>query len=156
MEKWSSEEVYFCKKHYSFTIIALDRRDISNFHFKLYSNIFKMDPLKSLKILWKWLSAIFSFAFYVFSNSSNCLFEDRIYFILLRNILKQSWKSFNIKFQPQWQDRIIIYQVRQFLALFCNLIALILGLKCVKGVELQKLSKKLSLKGAWVELQAKN
>ena len=51
----------------------------------------------------------------------------RIYFIFLKNVLKESWNSFNTKFQPQWKARKTSYQVRQILALFFYLIALILG-----------------------------
>ena len=50
-----------------------------------------------------------------------------IYFIFLENILKQSWDSFNTKFQSQWKARKSSYQVRQILALFRYVIALILG-----------------------------
>ena len=39
----------------------------------------------------------------------------------------QTWKAFNTKFEPQWKDRESSYQVRQILALFCKLVALILG-----------------------------
>ena len=51
----------------------------------------------------------------------------RIFFIFLKNVLKQSWNSFYTKFRPQSIDRKSSYEVSQILALFCNLIALILG-----------------------------
>ena len=51
----------------------------------------------------------------------------RIYFIFLKNILNQTWKAFNTKFGPQWKDRKSSYQVRQVLAVFCKLVALISG-----------------------------
>ena len=51
----------------------------------------------------------------------------RIFFIFLKNVLKQTWMSFNTKFQRQWKDRKSSYQVKQILEPFCNLIALILG-----------------------------
>ena len=51
----------------------------------------------------------------------------RIYFIFLKNVLKQTWNFFNIKFRPQWKDRKSSYQVREILGLFYNFIALILG-----------------------------
>ena len=50
-----------------------------------------------------------------------------IYFIFLKHFLKQTWKSFNTKFQPQWKYQKSSYQAKQILALFCNLIFLILG-----------------------------
>ena len=47
-------------------------------------------------------------------KNSNFLAE--IYFIFL-----------DTEFGPQWKDRKSSYQVRQNLAIFCNLVALILG-----------------------------
>ena len=48
-----------------------------------------------------------------------------IYFISLKNVLKQTWKSFIINFQPQWKDQRSSFQLRQILAFFWNLLALI-------------------------------
>ena len=56
----------------------------------------------------------------------NSHIKAKIYFIFLKNVLKQTWKSFNTKFRPQWKDRKSSYKVRQILARSCNLIALIL------------------------------
>ena len=50
-----------------------------------------------------------------------------IYFIFLSNVLDQTWKAFNTKFGPQWKGRESSYQVRQSLAFFWKLVALILG-----------------------------
>ena len=50
-----------------------------------------------------------------------------IYFIFLKNVLKQTWKSFNTKFRPQCKDRETSLPVKQILVLFCNLLAPILG-----------------------------
>ena len=50
-----------------------------------------------------------------------------IYFIFLKNVLDKTWKAFNTKFEPQWKDQKSSYQVRQILALFRKLVALILG-----------------------------
>ena len=50
-----------------------------------------------------------------------------IYFISLKKTLDQTRKPFNIKFGPQWKEWKSSYQVRQILALFCNLVDLILG-----------------------------
>ena len=71
-----------------------------------------------------------SFTFYVFINSlivRNGHTLTGIYFIFLKNVLDQTWKAFNTKFGPQWEDRESSYQIRQILALFCKLVALILG-----------------------------
>ena len=35
----------------------------------------------------------------------NIYIKARIFFIFLANFLKQTWNSFNTKFQPQWKDR---------------------------------------------------
>ena len=51
----------------------------------------------------------------------------RVYFIFLKYVLKETWKSFNKKFWPPWKDRKSSYQVKQILAFVCNLIVLILG-----------------------------
>ena len=53
--------------------------------------------------------------------------EARIYFIILKNVLKQTWNFFNTKFGPQWKNPKGSYQVRKVLAIFSNIIALILG-----------------------------
>ena len=45
----------------------------------------------------------------------------------MARIVDETWKAFNIKFGPPWKDRESSYQVRQMLALFCKLVALILG-----------------------------
>ena len=77
-----------------------------------------------------------------------------IYFIFLKKVLYQTWKTFNTKVEPQWTDWERSYQVKQILALFCKLIALILGSKSV--IELQKLSKKIKFERVWGKLEAKN
>ena len=51
VEKRSSERVYFSKSYYSFTIIALSIKYISNLHHKFYNNIFKMTPDRILLML---------------------------------------------------------------------------------------------------------
>ena len=57
----------------------------------------------------------------------NTLTFPVIYFIFLKNVPDQAWKSFNTKFGAQWKDPKNSYQVRQDLPLFCKLIALSLG-----------------------------
>ena len=49
-----------------------------------------------------------------------------IYFIFLKNTLNQTWKAFNSKLEPQCKDQESSYQVKQILAIFCKLVALIL------------------------------
>ena len=51
-----------------------------------------------------------------------------IYFIFLKKIIvEQIWKSFTTKVGPKSNDRKGSHQVRQFLVLFLNLFAVILG-----------------------------
>ena len=50
--------------------------------------------------------------------------KAKIYFVFLKNVLKQTWKSSTCKFWPYWKDRKRSYQVRKILARFCNIIAL--------------------------------
>ena len=66
--------------------------------------------------------------------------------------MDQTWNSFDTKVWPQWKDWKSIYQVKQNLALFCELVPLILGWNCVKGQSCQK----IKFEGAWGKLQAKN
>ena len=42
------------------------------------------------------------------------------------------------------------------LALFCKLVALILGKNCVKSLRVPKTVKQIKFKGVWGELEAKN
>ena len=50
-----------------------------------------------------------------------------IYFVFLKKRARPNQRSFHTKFGPQLKDRKSSYEVRQILALFCNLIALILN-----------------------------
>ena len=77
----------------------------------------------------------------------NSDFLAGIYFISLRKLLNQIWITFDTEFQHQRNDRKSSYQLRLNLALFCNLVALILGWNCVKGHIVTKFVKKSSLKG---------
>ena len=56
-----------------------------------------------------------------------CHIYARIYFAFLKNVLKQTSNYFNTKFGTQSKDRKSSYQVREILAIFSNIIALILG-----------------------------
>ena len=112
---------------------------------------------KNFKILSPWFSAKFYFAFYVFIDSSNCCSHilSEIYLIFLKNVLDQAWRSFKIEFGPQRKYWKKSYQVRQNLALFCNLVALILGWYCVKGLVVTNFIKEISLRGPGVSLEQK-
>ena len=79
----------------------------------------------------------------------------RIFLIFLKNVLKQTWNSFNTKFQAQWKDRESSYQVRIILEHFCHLIALILGLNSVKGLRVTKNVREIKFEGVWGKLESK-
>ena len=55
-------------------------------------------------------------------NSSRVLAV--VYLIFFKNSLKQAWKTFNVKFGPQWKYRKSSYQVRPILAIFYKVVAL--------------------------------
>ena len=46
--------------------------------------------------------------------------------------------------------------VRQILALFCNLFAVILGKNCVKGLRVKKIVKEIVFEEVWGKLEARN
>ena len=79
-----------------------------------------------------------------------------IYLIFLKNVLDQTWKSFKIEFGPKQKYWKKSYQVWINLTLFCNLVALILGCYCVKGLMVAKIIKGIRFEGAQSELGAKN
>ena len=127
------------------------------------------------KILCPWLSVKLHVAFYVFINSSNfhshilagiyliflksVLDQDwaqivinshmlaAIYLIFLENVLEQTRRPLKTEFGPQQKYRKKSYQLRQNLALFCNLVALILGWYCVNGLMVAKFIGEIGLKG---------
>ena len=82
----------------------------------------------------------------------NSHIKARIYFVFPKNVLKQTWNSFNTKFWSQWKDRKSSYQVREILALFCNLIALILSWNSVKTLRNTKILEEIKFEGLWGEL----
>ena len=77
--------------------------------------------------------------------------STRIFFIFLNNVLKQTWNSFNTKFQPRWKDRESINQVRQILELFCHFIANFRLLQC-EGLRVTKIFKEIKFEGVWGKL----
>ena len=84
----------------------------------------------------------------------NSHISARIHFAFLKNVLKETWNSFNAKFQPQSKDRKSSYQERQSLALFCKLFALILGQNSMKGLRVTKIVKETKFEGVWGELES--
>ena len=70
-------------------------------------------------------------------------------------MLKQTWHSFNTKFQTQWKDLESSYHVGIILGLFCHSIALILGLNSVKDLRVTKNVEEIKFGGVWGELESK-
>ena len=79
----------------------------------------------------------------------------RIYFTLLKNVLKQTWNSFNTKFGPRWKNGKLTYQLRQILAIFSNLMSLYLGSNSVKDVTVTQILKEVNFKRVWGNLESK-
>ena len=70
-------------------------------------------------------------------------------------MLKQTWHSFNTKFQTQRKNGESSYQVRINSGLFCHSIALILGLNSVKDFRVTKNVKEIKFEGVWGELESR-
>ena len=70
-------------------------------------------------------------------------------------MLKQTWHSFNTKFQTQRKDGESSYQVRIILGLFCHSIALILCLNSVKDFRVSKNVTEIKFEGVWGELESR-
>ena len=80
---------------------------------------------------------------------------DKIYFIFLKNVLKQTRNSFNTKFQAQWKACSSSYQLKQILALFCNLLPLILGQSSVEVLGVTEIVKEIKFEGVLEKLESK-
>ena len=70
-------------------------------------------------------------------------------------MLKQTWHSFNTKFQTQRKDGESSYQVRIILGLFCHSIVLILVLNSVKDFRVAKNVKEIKFEGVLGELDSR-
>ena len=92
------------------------------------SNYYKKDCLQSILLLFmSWLTGP------VVKNG-------HIYAKVLNIVLKQTWKFFNTNFGPYRKDPKSVTSKAIF-TLFSNLIALILGWNCVKGLKVTKAFK---------------
>ena len=78
---------------------------------------------------------------------------SKIYFIFLKNVLKQTRKSFNTKFQTQWKACSSSYQLKQILAVFFELIPLILGQSSVEVLGVTEIVKKIKFEGVLDKLK---
>ena len=80
---------------------------------------------------------------------------SRIYLIFLKNVLKETRNSFNTKFQAQWKACSSSYEVKRILALFCNLIRLILGQSSVEVFGVIENVEEIKFEGVWDKLESK-
>ena len=76
----------------------------------------------------------------IFVENSNI--SATIFFIFLKNLLKQTWNSFDTKFQLQGKDLRSNYQVKENFRNFCQLVIMVLGQNNVKGLKFTKCLKK--------------
>ena len=85
-------------------------------------------PLKSIEILWPWLSENFHFRFMFLTKlifKTSHLLSGIYKFYLSENIiLDQIWKILNTKFSPMWKGWKSSYEERQIPAFFCKLVFL--------------------------------
>ena len=85
-------------------------------------------PLKSIEILWSWLSENFHFRFMFLTKlifKTSHLLSGIYKFYLSENIiLDQIWKILNTKFSPMWKGWKSSYEERQIPAFFCKLVFL--------------------------------
>ena len=79
----------------------------------------------------------------------------KIYFISLKNVLKQTRNSFNTKFQDQWKACSSSYQLKQILAVYCDLIPLILGQSSVEVLGVTQIVKEIKFEGVLDKLKSK-
>ena len=79
----------------------------------------------------------------------------KIYFIFLKNVLKQTGNSFNTKFQAQWKACSSSYQLKQILAVYCDLIPLILGQSSVEVLGVTEIVKEIKFEAVLDKLKSK-
>ena len=102
---------YICQKQWYFGVTQLVYPMFISKNYPFFSLMAKAKfckITKSLKILSNWFSSKFYFLFMfllttIFVKNSHIL--ARIFFIFLKNVLKQTWISFNTKYQLQWKDQ---------------------------------------------------
>ena len=71
-------------------------------------------------------------------------------------MLKQTRNSFKTKFQAQWKVCSSSYQVKKILAVFCDLIPLILRQSSVEVLGVTEIVKEIKFEGDWDKLEKKN
>ena len=81
--------------------------------------------------------------------------QSRRFFIILKNVQKQTRNSFTIKFKPNRIDRKSSYKIRLIFDLSSHLIALLLGQNSVKGIRVTKSVKEIEFERVWSKLESK-
>ena len=79
----------------------------------------------------------------------------KIYLTFLKNELKQTRNSFNTKFQAQWKACSSSYQLKQILAVFFELIPLILGQSSVEILGVIEIVKEIKFERVLDKLKSK-
>ena len=79
----------------------------------------------------------------------------KIFFIFLKNVLRQTRNSFNTKFQAQWKACSSSYQLKQILAVYCDLIPLILGQSSVEALGATEIVKEIKFEAVLDKLKSK-
>ena len=77
------------------------------------------------------------------------------YFIFLKNVLDHTWKDFRYRLRNSVKRSVKLYPVKQNLALFRNLVALILNWNYVKSLIVTKIFQNFMFGGHWGELDGK-
>ena len=110
-------------------------REATRIHVVYYSHIYLYDSLKNFCLLFlSLLTAQIGESRRVYA---------RTYFIFSKNILKETWKSFNTKVQLQQKDGNSSYQGRETLAFSYKFFALILRRKFMKWLRVTKIVKQI-------------
>ena len=84
----------------------------------------------------------------------NSHISARLISTFLKNVLKQSWNSFNTNFKPQWKGLKSSYQANKILRLFCHSVALTLRQNSVKSLKNTKKDKETNYEWICGELES--
>ena len=106
-------------------------------------------------IVWKTFFCFLSVFFLTFIFVKSSHIYARIFFVSPKNILKQTWSSFNTKLQPQLKDGKSSNQLRHILGHFCLLVSLISWENNVKGFRITTNVMAMTFEGFWGETESK-
>ena len=88
--------------------------------------------------------------------SKSVIFRPESFLCFWKIVVKQTWNSFNTKFQSQWKDQKSSYQVRHILGLLLPLNCYNFRLKYVEALRFTKNVKEIKFQGVCGELESKN